>query len=1656
MTSIQNAIFLPNVILEESNYSVWVFRLESFLKGLSLYGHIDGTSACPAQFVLGSDGTSTTMSAAYVTWKAQDQSIINMIGQTLSPRAMSCVVGSTTAAELWTCLKSKFADTNKQNVLQLKANLQRCKKGQDSIEVYLEKVKAARDALTTVGSVIEDDDIVVTVLEGLPAEYTAIKTIIRTQPSCSMATLKTLLKAAEYDLEQASQATALFPMTAMVANVAIPSGGQGGGSTGGNSGGKSFNGSINSAVCQLCHQPGHGAKNCSNLSSFRCAGNGGRSSSRAPVECQYCGRKYHTADKCYHLIGFPQQRGVQNPGFPQQFKQSNASGQSSCDSGDNSSRPINTGQLPSGNGNMTATTNALLASGASTSMAASGAPFWIADSGASTHMTSDVGLLNNVTSYPTKDTVTIGNGEGLPISHIGYSNLGPLALNNVLLIPKLKANLLSVHQLCAQNNVRVILDEVECLIQDKKHGKVLYRGASTEGLYPIPSVPDDLVGNRRVSSTAFVGKHVHHSLWHKRLGHPSNEVVSCMLQKAQIEVNKGSKEDESPICEACLSGKFTKLPFPSSQSQTASPFELIHSDVWGPAPQSSIEGFKYFVLFIDDCTRYTWIFPLKNKSDVFSHFQFFYAFVHTQFQSSIKCLRSDGGGEFMSNEFDRFLNTKGILHQLSCPYTPQQNGVAERKNRHIKETAVTMMQQASLPVSFWYHACAFATFLINRMPTPVLGMSSPFEKLFNTMPDLSTIKVFGCAVYPLLSAYNTNKLQAKTDKCVFVGLALGYKGFLCYHKASRRFIISRHVVFDEASYPYANISSTSSSDFTSSTSSPDSVNSAQPSGNCPLVFFNCKNCSSASTMSVVPAPAGVASQSSISGQDPSPSSSTEQGIPLLPTETVPCGCASANDTTVLVESSGDDAQVTQAIETCDTDGISHNNSASHPTQCCATVGYDSSVGFSHDVATAITADRGHTSGTSHECYADVDHHSIQEEGDASNATQSLHKERDTHAVLDNSVPPFISETSDDIQSPTPTALASNTPSLVVDLTAFASDNHTVVHFGESSGNVSIATEPGHGVSVVIDAPLRSSSNPISTSNILHPVEGIDGEGINTHSMLTRAKRGIFKPKAFMTLNNASLTDLSAVEPTGYKSALQCPQWQLAMQTEMDALISQNTWTLVPLPPDKNIVSCKWIFKLKRNADGTISRHKARLVARGFSQEQGVDYDETFSPVVRHTTVRLLLSLAAHFAWKLHQLDVKNAFLHGFLKEEVYMAQPGGFVDKDHPDYVCKLHKSLYGLKQAPRAWNERFTNFLPILGFKVSHADPSLFIKGSDSSMVYLLLYVDDIIITGSCEESIELVKQALQQEFEMTDLGNLYYFLGLEVKYLSSGGIFLCQSKYARDLINRAGMTDCNTHLTPCQAGVKLLKNGESYLNEDEVSYFRSLVGCLQYLTFTRPDISYSVNSVCQFLQHPTNQHLIATKRILKYVQGTVDVGIVLQHARFTSDGLYIRAFCDADWAGDPNDRRSTSGFVIMLNKSPISWCSKKQHCVSRSSTEAEYRAMADTTSELQWLSHLFQDLKIQLQQVPSLHCDNISALALATNPVHHSKLKHIEADVHFTRERVKNGAITLQFVASQYQLADLFTKGLCSPKHSLFCSSLMLSTYHQAEDGCYASVSK
>jgi histone deacetylase 1/2 len=387
------------------------------------------------------------------------------------------------------------------------------------------------------------------------------------------------------------------------------------------------------------------------------------------------------------------------------------------------------------------------------------------------------------------------------------------------------------------------------------------------------------------------------------------------------------------------------------------------------------------------------------------------------------------------------------------------------------------------------------------------------------------------------------------------------------------------------------------------------------------------------------------------------------------------------------------------------------------------------------------------------------------------------------------------------------------------------------------------------------------------------------------------------------------------------------------------------------------------------------------------------------------------------------------------------------VDSGHPDYVCLLKKSLYGLKQAPRAWNEKFTSFLPSLGFIFSHSDPSLFIRHTSAGMVALLLYVDDIVITGSDTAGIHEVIYELSMVFDMKDLGPLSYFLGLEVTRVKQG-IFLSQTKYATDLLIKSGMDTIRSCSSPCLPHYQMTKSQGTPLKDPTV--YRSIVGALQYLTFSRPDIAYAVNTVCQFMTSPTDVHYAAVKRILRYLQGTLQKGLFFSSTGALNNSVHIKAFCDADWAGEVIQRRSTTGFVVYLGLCPVSWQSKKQGTVSRSSTESEYRSLANTAAEISWLRHLLCDLKVQVPRAPLLKCDNLSAIALASNPVFHSKIKHLDNDFHFVRERVQRSDLCLEYVSTKEQTADILTKGLPSPIFRSHCINLRLVSLAELEEGC------
>lgn len=494
-----------------------------------------------------------------------------------------------------------------------------------------------------------------------------------------------------------------------------------------------------------------------------------------------------------------------------------------------------------------------------------------------------------------------------------------------------------------------------------------------------------------------------------------------------------------------------------------------------------------------------------------------------------------------------------------------------------------------------------------------------------------------------------------------------------------------------------------------------------------------------------------------------------------------------------------------------------------------------------------------------------------------------------------------------------------------------------------------------------------------------------------------------------------------MEPVSFKEAVVHEEWVKAMESELQALKDHHTWTLVDLPKEKKAIGLKWVYKVKVSMDGKIQKYKARIVAKGYAQEYGVDYEETFSPVARFETIRVILSLAAQKGWKISQFDVKSAFLNGPLQEEVFVMQPPGFERKGEEEKVYKLHKALYGLKQAPRAWYERIDSYLQKHGYQRTTSEPTVYVrKVTDDELIIVCLYVDDIIYTSSSNELLDEFKRKMIKEFDMSDLGDLHYFLGLEIQQ-GHNGIFVSQKKYATDLVKRFGMWKCKSVSTPMKVGEKLQNEVDGNISCDAFK-FRSMVGGLLYLTHTRPDIAFAVGLISRHMQSPTEYHYGVAKRILRYIAGTYEYGLWYENGK----EVKLEGYTDSDWAGSFDDRKSISANVFTVGSSVVTWSSKKQRVVALSSTEAEYVSANEAACQAMWLRKLLADLDHKQKEATDIYCDNMSAVFLTKNLAMHSRSKHIDIKYHYIRSLVEAKEVSIKSCYTEDQVADGLTKQL------------------------------
>src|SRR4051812_25018517 len=919
-------------------------------------------------------------------------------------------------------------------------------------------------------------------------------------------------------------------------------------------------------------------------------------------------------------------------------------------------------------------------------------------------------------------------------------------------------NLVSGSLLC-RDGFKIVLESNKVVVS--RFGQFIGKGYECGGLF-------------RFSLSDFCNKSVNHicgdvnedtSVWHSRLCHINFGLMSRMSSMSLIPnftIAKGSK------CHSCVQSKQPRKPHKAAEERNLAPLELIHSDLCEMNGVLTKGGKRYFMTLIDDATRFCYVYLLQSKDEALDYFKIYKAEVENQLERKIKRLRSDRGGEYFSNVFDEFCEEHGIIHNRTPPYSPQSNGVAERKNRTRTDLVNAMLDTAGLSKAWWGEDLLTSCHVLNRVPNKNKE-KTPYEEWSGRKPSLSYFRTWGCLAKVNVPIPKKRKLGPKTVDCIFLGYA---QRSICY-----RFLVVKSEV------PDMHV---------------DTILESRDA-----TFFE-----NMFPMKDMHSPARISSE-------------------------------------ILVE-----------------------------------------------------------------------------------------------------------------------------PSTSVDI----SEQPHVEEVLEKDDN---------------EAPKRSKRQRVGKS-----------------------------------FGDDFIVYLVDNTPTTIAEAFASPDaddWKEDVHNEMDSILSNGTWELSERPYGCKPVGCKWVFKKKLKPDGTIEKYKAWLVAKGYTQREGEDYFDTYSPFARLTTIRVLLSLAASYGLIVHQMDVKTAFLNGELEEEIYMDQPDGFVVKGEEIKVCKLLKSLYGLKQAPKQWHEKFDRTLTSVGFSVNEADKCVYYRHGGGEGVILCLYVDDILIFGTNMKVINEVKSFLSKSFDMKDLGEADVILNIKL-IKDETGITLSQSHYVEKILCRFGYFGSKTSPTPYDSSVTLRKNRR--ITVDQLRYSQ-IIGSLMYLaSATRPDISFVVSKLSRFMSNPGTDHWRALERVMRYLCGTMSYGI-----HYSGHPAVLEGYSDSNWISDVDELYAASGYVFTFGGGAVSWRSCKQTILTRSTMEAELAALDTTTVESEWLRELLMDLPVVEKPVPAilLNCDNQTVIVKVNNSKDNAKSsRHVKRRLKSVRKLRNSGVITVTYIQTDKNLADPFTKGL------------------------------
>ena len=976
---------------------------------------------------------------------------------------------------------------------------------------------------------------------------------------------------------------------------------------------------------------------------------------------------------------------------------------------------------------------------------------WWVDTGATRHICSNRSMFTTYHAVEKEEQLFMGNsstskveGKGKVVMRLTSGK--ELTLNEVLYVPDIRKNLVS-GSLLSKNGFKLVFVSDKFVLT--KNDVFVGKGYLQDGLFKMSCFTISPKSANKVQASVYLIECSH--VWHGRLGHVNYDTLRRLIN---LNFIPKIKIDPHYKCETCVESKLTRSSFHSVERDTE-PLDLIHTDICDLKYVPTRGGKKYFITFIDDSTRYCYVYLLRSKDEAIEVFKHYKNEVENQLSRKIKAIRSDRGGEYES-PFESLCSEHGIIHQTTAPYSPQSNGIAERKNRTLKEMMNAMLLSSGLTQNLWGEALLSANYILNKIPNKKT-LKTPYELWKGHQPSYQFLKVWGCLAKVEVPKPKKVKIGPKTVDCVFIGYA--------NNSSAYRFLV-------------------------------------------------------------------------------------------------------------------------------------HNSEI-----------------------------------------PDIHVNTIIESRNAS--------------FFENTFPFNMCLTS------------------------------------------------------------SSSKRSLDATTSEHP----------TKSVIEEETRRSKRSRTSKSFGPDFLTFMLENEPQTFKEAMSTPEatyWKEAINSEIESILQNHTWELVDLPHGSKTLGYKWIFTKKFKTDGSIDKYKARLVVKGFRQKEGLDYFDTYSPVTRITSIRMLMAIASIHGLEIHQMDVKTAFLNGELDEEIYMEQPEGFIAPGQERKVCKLVKSLYGLKQAPKQWHEKFDNTMLSNGFKINECDKCVYVKNTQKGCVIVCLYVDDMLILGSNMDVIKSTKQMLSSKFDMKDLGVADVILGIKISR-TQDGLVLSQSHYIEQVLEKFKAYNINPKRSPVDVNLHLAKN--TGISISQLEYSRILGSLMYVMNCTRPDIAYSVSKLSRYTSNPGKDHWTAILRVLGYLKYTQNYGL-----HYTRYPAVPEGYCDANWISDTKDSKSTSGYVFTLGGAAISWKSSKQTCIARSTMESEFIALDKAGEEAEWLRNFLEDIPNWSKPVPavSIHCDSQSAIGRAQSSMYNGKSRHIRRRHNTVRQLLSNGVISIDYVRSKDNIADPLTKGL------------------------------